>query len=265
MAIKKYACAKGVDFKYAKGSTDIFGNTFHHRFELYLFLDGNVDLITDRAHVRLHPYQLVIIPPERYHQLSTNDTVENYERCVLNFDADFLGTDVLQNALSGKEILSLSADDRIVTNFLYLKEQTDTASDADMEYLLPAIACDTVFCIKRAVSSIAEAQGGIGRLSQDIINYLNSHYTEDIDLDMLSKRFHVSVSSLCHIFKKDFGITVKQYLMQKRLNAAKLYLSLGEKAETVCEKVGFANYSAFFRAYKKQFSASPSHSSPKTI
>ncbi len=261
MAIKKYACAKGVDFKYAKGRTDIFGNTFHNCFELYLFLDGNVDLITDRAHISLRPYQLVIIPPERYHQLSVRDAAENYERCVLNLDTDFLDSDELKNALSGKDILSLSAFDRIVTDFMYLKEQTDISSDADMKYLLPAIACDIVFCIKRAACSDSETQGGIEKLSRDAINYLNSHYTEAIDLAMLSKRFHVSVSTLCHVFKKDFGITVKQYLMQKRLNAAKLYLSRGEKAEAVCEKVGFTNYSAFFRAYKKQFLTPPSRSS----
>lgn len=261
MAIKKYASAKGVDFKYAKGSTDIFGNTFHHRFELYLFLGGNVELITDHVRTRLRPYQLVIIPPERYHQLSVIDAAENYERCVLNLDTDFLGTDILQNALSGKDILSLTEFDRIVTDFLYLKEQTDISSEADMHCLLPAIACDIVFCIKRATCTDTETHGGIGMLSRDIVNYLNSHYTENIDLDMLSNKFHVSVSTLCHIFKKDFGITVKQYIMQKRLNAAKHYLDLGEGAEAVCEKVGFTNYSAFFRAYKKHFSASPSQSS----
>lgn len=260
MSIKKFASARGIDFKYAKGKNDIYGNSFHNRFELYLLLGGNVSLIIDRARISLRPYQLAIIPPGQFHQFTVEGNVDDYERCVLNLDIDFIDPAALKDALSGKELLTLSSDGRIVNNMLYLKEHLDRGKDSDLLYILPAVATDIIFCVKNTESSLRSSSSGICILSQDIINYLNSHYTDKIDLSMLSKRFHVSVSTLCHIFKKDFGITVKQYLMQKRLNAANLFLGQGERAEEVCEKVGFTNYSAFFRAYKKQFSTSPSRS-----
>lgn len=260
MTDKKYATAKGVDFKYAKGETDIYGNTFHHRFELYLLLEGNVTLITDHARIALRPYQLAVISPEQFHQFTVKGNIDDYERCVLNLDVDFIDPTILKNALSGKDLLTLSPDERIVNNMLYLKEHLDGEKDSDMPYILPAVATDIVFCVKNTENSSKSSSGGIGMLSQEIMNHINSHYTEAIYLEALSKEFHVSISTLCHLFKKDFGITVKQYIIQKRLNAARFALNRGERSEEVCQKVGFTNYSAFFRLYKKQFGVSPSRS-----
>ena len=259
MAIKQYSTADEVDFKYAKGKTDIYGNTFHTRFELYLLLRGSVCLITDRAHITLCPYQLAVIPPEQYHQFIVEGNVEDYERCVFNLAVDFIDAEILKSALSGKELLTLSEDDRIVKQVLYLKEQIDRINEDELRYLLPAIATDIVFCIKNTERSVKTDACGIGKLSQDIMNHLNAHYTETIELEQLSEIFHFSISTLCHAFKEDFGITIKQYVMQKRLNTARFMLDRGGKSEEVCRRVGFFNYSAFFRAYKKQFGVMPSN------
>ena len=258
MAVKQYVTADRVDFKYAKGKTDIYGNTLHTRFELYLLLGGSVCLVTDRARIRLCPYQLAVIPPEQYHQFTVEGDVEEYERCVLNLDVDFIDAAVLKNALSGKELLTLSCDDRIVRHILYLKDEIDRRGEEELRYLLPAVATDIVFCIKHTESAVNAAHGGIGKLSQKIMNHLNAHYTETIELERLSEIFHFSISTLCHAFKEDFGITIKQYVMQKRLNAARFLLERGGKSKEVCRQVGFFNYSAFFRAYKKQFGNMPS-------
>lgn len=258
MAIKKYATAKGVDFKYAKGRTDIYGNTFHNHFELYLLLSGKVSLITDQSRTVLCPYQLAIIPPEQFHQFIIEDNVEEYERCVLNLAIDFIAPAILKASFSGKKLLSLSHNGRIVHDMLYLKEQLDHGNDSDLTYLIPALATDIIFCIKHTENCLNSSSSGIGKLSQEIMNYINLHYNGTIDLKKLSKTFHISISTLCHLFKSDFGITVKQYIMQKRLNAARMALLHGDKSEEVCQRVGFTCYSAFFRAYKKQFGSSPS-------
>lgn len=259
MAVKQYATANGVDFKYVKGKTDIYGNTFHTRFELYLLLGGSVCLITDRACIRLRPYQLAVIPPEQYHQFIVEGNVEEYERCVLNLDVDFIDAEVLKNALSGKELLTLSCDERIVQYILSLKEEVECRGEEELRYLLPAIATAIVFCIKHTERAVNAAHGGIGKLSREIMNHLNAHYTETIELAHLAELFHFSISTLCHAFKEDFGITIKQYVMQKRLNTAKFLLDRGGKSEEVCRRVGFLNYSAFFKAYKKQFGVMPSN------
>ena len=258
MSIKQYACAKGVDFKYAKGKTDIYDNTFHLCFELFLLLEGNVILITDVGRVSLRPYQLAIIPPGKYHQFVVQNNLEAYERCVLNISPDLIDAQILKNALADKELLTLPHDSRVLYDFLYLKELLEQDRGSDLLYILPAIAINILFGLKNTESTVCVTSSQPCSLSQKIVTYINHHYTENLDLEQISQRLYISVSTLCHTFKSDFGITVKQYIMQKRMNAARLAIQNGEGAEDVCRKIGFHNYSAFFRAYKKQFGVNPS-------
>ena len=259
MSVKEFKSGRYIDFKYTKGKIDIFGNTFHSHYELYLFLGGKAELINDHARLALNPCQLVIIEPGRYHQFAVEGDADEYERCVLNVSEELLPPEIIKNALCGKEILTLSTNSRIVGNFLYLKELLIAhADDGDLHHILPAVATDIIFAIKNLEQSATEALGGINALSHSIMAYINAHFAEHITLDSLSEVFHVSVSSLCHIFKKNFGLSIKQYITQKRLNAARLYMERGLGAEEACSACGFFNYSAFFRAYKKQFGISPS-------
>ena len=103
MSIKEFKSGKCIDFKYAKGKIDIFGNTFHSHYELYLFLGGKAELINDHARLSLRPYQLVIIEPGRYHQFTVEGDADEYERCVLNVREELLPPETIKNALCGAE------------------------------------------------------------------------------------------------------------------------------------------------------------------
>ncbi|MBQ7797484.1 MAG: helix-turn-helix transcriptional regulator, partial [Lachnospiraceae bacterium] len=81
---------------------------------------------------------------------------------------------------------------------------------------------------------------------------------EALDPNTLSEKFHFSVSSICHIFKEDFGISIKKCILQKRINAAHMALQRGERPEAVCAAYGFSNYSTFYRAYKNHVGVPPS-------
>ena len=84
---------------------------------------------------------------------------------------------------------------------------------------------------------------------------------KDISLDMLAKRFFVSKYYLCRAFKKHNGISVHGYINQKRVMHAKELIESGETASGAAYRVGFGDYSAFYRAYVKIIGKSPTSSS----
>lgn len=90
-----------------------------------------------------------------------------------------------------------------------------------------------------------------------LLNYLGSHLTEDISIDMLSTRFFLSRYYLMHTFKEQTGYTIGNYIATKRLILAKELLADGTPVTEVCYACGFKNYSTFLRAYKKNFGESP--------
>ena len=58
-------------------------------------------------------------------------------------------------------------------------------------------------------------------------------------------------------FKEETGYTIHNYVVTKRLMLARDRISAGVPVGEACYACGFRDYSAFARAYKKLFSASP--------
>ena len=52
-------------------------------------------------------------------------------------------------------------------------------------------------------------------------------------------------------------VSFYQYVTQRRLIAAKSMVSQEPNLNILSEKVGFSDYSAFYRAFKKEFGISP--------
>ena len=94
-------------------------------------------------------------------------------------------------------------------------------------------------------------------LGARVIRYLNSHIEHNINLDKLAKRFFVSKYYLCRAFKKHNGISIHGYIIQKRIAYAKQLIESGETASGAAYKVGFGDYSAFYRAYVKIVGTAP--------
>ena len=54
-----------------------------------------------------------------------------------------------------------------------------------------------------------------------ILDYINNHLHEQITLDLLEEKFYVSKYYLCHLFRKNTGVTVGEYTSYKRILKAK--------------------------------------------
>lgn len=256
--MKEYRTSKYINFKYTNGKTDIYGKMFHNYYELYLLLDGNVEFINNHTRQIIKPFQMVIIPPGEYHQFVVTGNVDHYKRCVIDIHPAFLEADILKTAFARKELLSLTESDRITKHFLYLIDCLSNINKSDFSHIVSAVTTDIIFLIKNDSHAQELFRGNLCNLSLSLMNYLNEHFSEQLNLDLLSRKFYCSISSLCHIFKKDFGISIKKYIIQKRMHTANMALQRGEKPEEVSIKYGFPNYSTFYRDYKKYFGMTPS-------
>ena len=94
-------------------------------------------------------------------------------------------------------------------------------------------------------------------LATRVMRYLSRCFTTPVSLDELAARFFVTKYHLCRAFKAKYGISVVSFLRKKRVLLAKTYLEQGLGAASVAEKVGYSDYSTFFRAYKKELGCAP--------
>lgn len=91
-----------------------------------------------------------------------------------------------------------------------------------------------------------------------IKDYIDRHFTEDLSLDSLSKRFNISSFYLSHMYKKQFNYSPVQYILRKRMSLAQTLLittnlSIGE----VAQKAGYKNPSHFHLLFTKNVGISP--------
>lgn len=89
-------------------------------------------------------------------------------------------------------------------------------------------------------------------------DHLDSSYFTDIDLKELTKISLLSTFHLLRHFKGRYGVTPHQYLMEKRLEKAKLLLSKKNISVTeICSIVGYHDLSSFSKLFKRKFGLSP--------
>lgn len=91
----------------------------------------------------------------------------------------------------------------------------------------------------------------------EIIDYINRHLTEIQGLTELEQRFFFSKSTLNRLFSESTGSTVWEYVVLKRLHAARRMLQDGKSAAVAAAACGFGDYSAFYRQYRRTFGESP--------
>ncbi|MBQ9944348.1 MAG: helix-turn-helix domain-containing protein [Clostridia bacterium] len=92
---------------------------------------------------------------------------------------------------------------------------------------------------------------------QEILQYINSHLSEEMTVEQLSRRFFISSSHLMHTFRQHAGCSVHQYIRQKRLSFACDRLREGERVLQAAAQAGFRDYSAFLKAFRSQYGYSP--------
>ena len=90
-----------------------------------------------------------------------------------------------------------------------------------------------------------------------ILRYLACHLTERISIDELAAKFYISKYHMMRRFHAQTGYTIHAYLVGKRLMLAREKISAGMPVMEAAGASGFGDYSAFSRAYRKQFGHSP--------
>ncbi|MFD2673310.1 helix-turn-helix transcriptional regulator [Marinicrinis sediminis] len=89
--------------------------------------------------------------------------------------------------------------------------------------------------------------------------YIREHlYDNDLSLEQVAKQNYVSKWHFSKIFKKRFGITFREFLIQERVSLAKKLLLTNESVTSVCYAVGYGDLTHFGRIFQKKVGMPPS-------
>ncbi len=89
-------------------------------------------------------------------------------------------------------------------------------------------------------------------------DYIKLHYMEDISVEQIAASFNIDRRYLLRLFKKEFGITIVNFLVRTRLDAAYDFLAAGFSVNKAAQMCGYCDAYNFSKMFKKYYGISPS-------
>lgn len=89
-------------------------------------------------------------------------------------------------------------------------------------------------------------------------NFIDNNFEKDLKLDFLSHIRFTSKYHLLRLFKRYYGVTPRQYLMDKRIEKSKENLKQGMTVTETCFAIGFESLGSFSKLFKTKTGKSPS-------
>lgn len=257
-----------------KVCSNIANNTtfhLHNSFEVYLFLQGDVNYWVEQSVYHLKRGTLLIFNNQEIHRV-VNPSSKKYERLLIHFHPNVIepfNTEIT-NLLScfihrekGQNNAILLSD-RQLDVFLSLVKKLSDALHSEKygsDVLTRNYLAEILIFINRLYqqnTDFLEQDTLSGRL-HDILDYIEVHLSDDLSLDNISSHFSLDKSYLGRLFKKETGSTIYNYILLKRISLAKQLLSEGKNVSETCSLSGFNDYANFIRTFKKITGSSPSH------
>jgi len=95
-------------------------------------------------------------------------------------------------------------------------------------------------------------------LAEKIATIVRTEYDQELSLEWISDRLHYNPNYLSSIFKKEFGMTFSEYLMNYRLEMAKKWLIETDMTiKEIAERLQYHNPQNFIRSFRKKELVTP--------
>ena len=95
-------------------------------------------------------------------------------------------------------------------------------------------------------------------VADQICTYIDSHFKEDIHRDELAELVFLNTDYMSRIFKKEKGVSISNYILQKRVDEAKkLLCGSSLPINTVSLHIGYSNFSYFTKMFKENTGLTP--------
>lgn len=237
---------------------------FHTFHKLLLFRGGNAGYVIEGQHVPLRPGDVILVPKGCVHKPETESQIP-YARDIYYLDDGFLRREGLESVFrtaAERRSYVVRPDPAVSEEALRLSA---AIADAEAEpeafaarKLCRLLVCRLLILVGRELLDTQAAPPAVfNELMLRILADIRENLTGDVSADSLAGRFYISKYHLMRMFREETGTSLHRYVTDKRLLLAREFLLDGLTATEACYRCGYRDYSAFAKAYKKQFGIPP--------
>ena len=131
----------------------------------------------------------------------------------------------------------------------WLREMLDIEESDMHEYMIASV-------LFRLYAELFIGEKHRHRYVKQVKNYIRALYMQDICVEEIAEKMNLDRRYLSRVFKANTGMTIKEYLVEVRMQEGKRYLEMGK---LVIESANLCGYDScnFSKMFKKRFGVSP--------
>ena len=228
--------------------------TYHREGEVHFFRSGSGGYFIEGRNYAFKRYSVIIIRPGEIHNFVPVPGIQ-VERISLQYLPDFLGRDQGILAFTPEYPRSFRLEDRQATRLEMLIRQIDE----ELVHHFPnkpsmlAWKLKEYLCLVGRYAVANKNQPAVANpAAEQLIDYIEENFARKINLSQLVAKFGYSADYLSMLCKKLTGLSVKQYILSRRILEAKRHLERQPMltVAAIAEKVGYDNLALFNRAFR---------------
>ena len=240
------------DFHLFISTNNTYPLHLHKNVEITLVLSGEINITINQQDYSLSEGEIAIVFPNQPHSYTTK---KNNQILLIFFDAAFPGdyTGDLLNYIPDSPILSKN---EVIKNALIMlcKLYDEKVDRRLIKAYLSVILGHAMPLLSLQKADYTKDMNIIHK----ILTYIDLHYLEPITLDTLSKELGISKFHASRTFSEQFQISFRDYINAQRAAYAYMLLTSTTKPVTaIAFDSGFNSLRSFYRAFKKEYAATP--------
>ncbi len=243
---------------------------WHTALEIIMPAENYYDVELEGTVYHIHPGDILFIMPGETHRLSAPP---NGRRFIFLFDAalfvNIRGWSAIMTLISKSPLITKDAypmvyEDVCVTlmrirdEYFGMREYMEFTSCALMLNLFAKLGYNHIHEKDIFHSlSVSKQKEHIKKIN-DLLNYIDTHYTENLNLENMAAHIGFSKFHFSRLFKQYTGFTFNDYLNYRRLKAAEELLA--DRSISITEvalRSGFSSISSFNRLFKESKHCTP--------
>jgi AraC-like DNA-binding protein len=232
----------------------------HKRHEIYYFWQGDADFSIEGTRYRLEKGMLLLSASGQVHHLTVNNPNIPYERTVIMFSLGLLPPEMEKKIFpseGGNRVFLLNPREQVWFEETCLGIEKSNLGD---DWLRDSLV-SMVRMLFTKLSSVPEVTGKADPQQNDIVNqivrFVNENLTSNLSLEAIEKNLYRDKAHLNRIFKTAMGCSIWEYVIQKRVHAARQVLFRTGSVSSAFAASGFRDYSVFYRNYARCTGLSP--------
>lgn len=235
----------------------------HAYTEIFACINGEITVNTENGEFNLHSGDIGIVPPGFMHIVKNlSNESSGYAVGVMISELKMKSNVNLYTKLS---LLFSGRKGNVFKNQQCICENVKKLilADKNSEYLaLLNFVVSLVELAEQKMKEISDISyfAGDSEIERNLQleNLINTEFTEQLTAKNIAERLFVSERQLSRIVKKRYGTTLRNVIVEKRLQAAVKLLEHTEKSnEKIAEETGFGTAKSFCREFLRFYGVTP--------